>query len=351
MRVLIIRYQDFKRDSVPEKLLEILLDKKEKSLKGHAAPLKVCIDCTVQKILHDGKKKATGLETSLGNVSLGNAKLILAMGTLPPTTLMLNSFRHVATNIGKRYTAHFMSGIFARVPRVNFLNHKDFGDLEMAAFYIPGVNRKSNHQFHIQLVAISDTDPDINAKDSSQFYPALHTPQYEQLSTSKEHVIIACSALGQMDHCNEENWLRLNGDGDITTNVDLQSITNKVDDELWDTMDSTVFKVIEQEIACRGNNVEYWHPGASNSGSWKKAKPTRDMIRKHATFHEASTMWIGADDAAPVGLDYRPKGVDNVYVTGGSLHPTGASWNPTGVMVAMAMHLGDLLEQKIKICS
>ena len=274
------------------------------------------------------------------------------MGTLPPTTLMLNSFPQL-TNIGKRYTAHFVTGIFARVPRVSFPNHIDFGDLEMAAFYIPGVSRKSNQQFHIQLVAIGDTNPNINVKDASQFYPALHTPLHEQLLTSKEHVIIACSALGQMDHRNEKNWLRLNGDGDITTNVDLQSITNEVDDELWDTMDAAVFKVIEQEIAHGDSNVEYWHPGTSDSGSWKKAKPTRDVIRKHATFHEASTMWIGGkeDNAAPVGLDYRPKGVENVYVTGGSLYPTGASWNPTGVMVAMAMHLGDLLEQKmVKNC-
>ena len=328
-----------------------MLDKRDSK-----APLKICIDCTVKKILHDGKK-ATALETSLGNLSLGNAKLILAMGTLPPTTLMLNSFPKIdfpqLANIGERYTAHFMTGIFARVPRAIFRNHNYFGDLEMAAFYIAGVNKKSNHQFHIQVVAIGDTDPDNNAKDIFQFYPALHTPQPAQLSTSKEHVIIACSALGQMDHRNKENWVRLNDDDDdVTTNVTLQSVTNEVDDELWDTMDDAIFKVIEQGIAHRTNTVEYWHPDTagktcpSDSLPWKKDRPARDVIRKPATFHEASTMWIGGkqDKAAPVDSDYRPKGVDNVYITGASLYPTGASWNPTGVMVAMAMHLGDLLE-------
>ena len=326
-----------------------MLDKKETPGK-----LQICTDCTVKRIIHNGKK-ATDLETSLGNLSLGDAKLILAMGTLPPTTLMLNSFPKAdfpqLANIGERYTAHFMTGFYARVPRVNFLCHNDFGDLEMAAFYIAGVSKKSNHQFHIQLVAIGDTDPDKNAKDTSQFYPALHAPQHAQLSTSKEHVIIACSALGQMDHRNEENWLHLNDDDDdITANVTLQSVTNDVDDELWDTMDDAVFKVIEQEIAHRADIVEYWHDPAENclSGSWRKEKPTREAIRKSGTVHEASTMWIGGkeDKAAPVDLDYRPKGVDNVYVTGASLYPTGASWNPTGVMVAMAMHLGDLLEPK-----
>ena len=74
------------------------------------------------------------------------------------------------------------------------------------------------------------------------------------------------------------------------------------------------------------------------------------MICKEATVHEASTMWIGGEQekAAPVGLDYHPKGVDNVYITGGFLYSTGASWNPTDVMAAMAMHLGDLLEPKRK---
>ena len=339
------RYQEFQKDAVPEKLLGLLLDKKESPRK---APLKICIDCTVKKILYNGKK-ATALETSLGNLSLGNAKLILAMGTLPPTTLMLNSFPKVdfpqLANIGERYTAHFITKIVARVPRVLFLHHKEFGILEMAAFYISGVNKKSNHQFHIQIMAIGDTDPVNSSEDTFKFYPGKTASQ--QLSTSAEHVMISCAALGEMDHHNEENWFRLNDGDDVTTNVTLQSVTNKVDNELWDTMDRVTFQVIEKEIAHEAKNVEYWHP-VGNSGSWEKIQPTTDMIRKQATVHEASTMWIGGkqDKAAPVDLDYRPKGVDNVYITGASLYPTGASWNPTGVMVGMAMDLADLIEPK-----
>ena len=336
------RYQELRKDSVPEKLLEILLDKEEKSLKGCAAPLKICIDCIVKKILHDGEK-ATDLETNLGNISLGNAKLILAMGTLPSTTLMLNSFPQLA-NIGKRYTAHFITRITARVPRVNFPSHNDFGDLEMAAFYIAGVNEESNHQFHIQVMAIGDISPENNAKDTFQFFPDIATlPTPHQLSSSKEHVIISCTSFGQMDHQNKENQFYLNNGDDITTNVTLHSVLNKKDDELWDTMDNVTFQVIEEEIAHGASNTEYWHP---DSGEWKNEKPSARIIRVPATVNEASTMWIGGkeDDTAPVDLDYRPKGVGNVYITGASLYPTGASWNPTGVMVAMAMHLGGLLE-------
>ena len=54
-------------------------------------------------------------------------------------------------------------------------------------------------------------------------------------------------------------------------------------------------------------------------------------------------MWIGKDEDSPVDLDYKFRGVENVYLTGGALWPTGASWNPTCTMTALAMHLGDRL--------
>ena len=54
-------------------------------------------------------------------------------------------------------------------------------------------------------------------------------------------------------------------------------------------------------------------------------------------------MWIGEDQNSVVGLDYRPHGVENVYVTGGSLWPTSGSWNPTLTMVALSQHLADTL--------
>jgi len=329
--------------------LDIILTK---SSSADMAPLKVRTNCTVKKIQHDGGK-ATILETSQGNLKLGEAKLVLAMGTLPPTTLMLNSFSKSQfpqlVNIGQRYTCHFITGVTARIPRTIIDQKSELSDLEMAAMYVAGVSKKSNHQFHLQMAAMSDTDPVKNAKDAFQFYPDIAAfPSADQLSTSTEHVIIACATLGQLDHHNKENWYQLNDGDDVTTNATLQSVTNKTDEEVWDTMDDATFQVIEQEIASGAKHVEYWHPVGS-SGSWKKTRPTVEMIRVPATVHEASTMWMGGDDEeAPVCLDYRPKGVENVYITGAALYPTGASWNPTGVMVALAMHLGDILEPKKK---
>jgi len=325
-------------------MLELVMRKKfEKT-----APLKIYIECTVEKILHDGKK-ATTLKTNKGDLALGNAKLILAMGALPPTTLMLNSFPKtdfpLLANMGERFTSHFISSIIARVPYKKFPNSSNFGDLEIAAIYVAGVNKKSNLQFHIQLSAVQSDRPSESISDTIRHLPdVVAAPSYEQLATSRKHIVFVCACLGQLDHNNPDSWFRLNEYDDITCNTTLQVLANDRDNELWDTMDNTTFKILEEEIIL-GDKLEYWHP-EGNSGSWKDVRPTKEMIRVPGLVHEASTMWIGDDDKAPVGLDYRPKGVENVYITGGSLWPTGASWNPTPTMVSLAMHLADNLEPK-----
>ena len=49
-------------------------------------------------------------------------------------------------------------------------------------------------------------------------------------------------------------------------------------------------------------------------------------------------MWIGDRNytESPVTYDYRLRGIENVYITGGS-------WNPVLTIVAMAMHLADII--------
>ena len=61
--------------------------------------------------------------------------------------------------------------------------------------------------------------------------------------------------------------------------------------------------------------------------------------------HEGSTLWIGDETSgeSPAEMNYRLRGVDNVYVTGGALWPASGSWNPTVTMVALAQDLADQL--------
>ena len=338
------RQIDFSKYAVVGPLLsKIILSKLMKE------PLKdqrimVVINCVVKMINHNGSKAAF-LETSKGNFKLGNAKLILAMGTLPPTTLMLNSFSKVdfplMKNIGERFTAHFISSIVARVPAKSFSNFENFGSLEMSATYIAGKEQKSTHQFHIQLSVIYDNTPIDNIFDTLRHLPDVVTASsIKQLTTSKDYVIFVCAVLGELDHKNDLNWFRKNKDHDVTSNATLQMVGNSNDNIVWDAMEDSTFQTLEI-LAPIATDLEYWH--SNLDGHWEKKRPTTEMIRVPGTVHEASTMWFGKDEESPVDLEYRFKGVENVYLTGASLWPTGGSWNPTCVMAGLSMHLADIL--------
>lgn len=352
------RNEDYQKFSASGPLLNILLATKYNSSKeGKDPPLKIVTNCLVTKIRQENGR-ATYLETTKNDFTLGNAKLILAMGTLPPTTLMLNSFPASSfgqlSNVGKRFTSHFISSIIARVAVDDMensllyvgLRERALGKLEMGALYIAGENTESKHQFHIQLTAVIDETPIENIYDTFRHLPdVVAAPSLEQLLSSKDppHVVFVCACLGQLDHDNKDNWFQLNDHQDLSSNATLQVVANEKDNQLWDTMDETTFSLLTKYLAAP-DKLEYWH----SDGTWKKDQPPKDQIRVPGLVHEASTMWIGndQDQQSPVDLDYRFRGVENVYLTGGALWPTGASWNPTCAMTAMAMHLADKLGKK-----
>lgn len=337
---------DFDKFSTPGPLLAIIDKQRKLAQKGKGSPLKVMTDCAVTRILQqDGK--ATALETTQGIVNIGDSKVILGMGTLPPTTLILNSFPQVK-NAGERFTAHFISAVVARVPREDYEFYTEIAELELAAIYMAGVDKKTQGQYHIQLTALSDKNPEENAETAARHMPdVVATASPEQMLTSKDYVIFVCAVLGELDYRNQNNWFRKTDDGDLTTNVLLQVLENENDLSVWDTMDEGTFQALEKVLSPKGESrVEYWHSTPDGSGSWLQKRPSVEQIRVPGLVHEGSTMWIGDDDNAVVGLDYRPKGVENVYVTGASLWPTGASWNPTMTMVGFAQHLADILTEQ-----
>ncbi len=297
--------------------------------------VKLLTECEVSKIIMD-QDKASGLVTSKGTLPLGQAKLILAMSTLPSTILTLNSLSPAVHGIGTRFTAHFATYIFARVPCEG--NYAAFAldplpeHLELAAFYIAGVSEKSRHQFHIQLNAVSIAGNEKPNLDKMRHL--LKTPKDEMIETCHNHIVFVCATLGQVDHNNPNNQFYL----DETTGQQFLHFTaNDTDKELWDTMDRTTFQVLEH---LSPNQIEYWN---SDFRKWQEGRPSKDQIQHKSLVHPASTMWISNDASSPVSLDYTVRGMDNVYLTGGALWPTAGSWNPTCAMTALAMHLADCL--------
>ena len=312
--------------------------------------IKAVTCCLVEKIHHE-IGKATSLETSKGTFFLGGAKLILAMSTLPSTTLMLNSFPpssfELLRGIGQRFTAHFASYIYARIPlgAMQLLEERAAKKVDMAAVYIAGENNKSKHHFHIQLNAVAVFGEKRPDKDYDVMRNLLKTPRKEMLDSCKDHVVFVCASLGEVDHNNPFNTFCLNADQVFTCNATLHFAMNDKDRALWDTMDETTFNILEQLSPTK--TVEFWN---SEAKCWKTDRPPNGQIRSKNLVHPASTMWIGEDaSSSPVNLHYQFRGVENVFLTGGALWPTGGSWNPTCTMTAMAMDLGDRLSLKSKL--
>jgi hypothetical protein len=208
---------DFQKFSVPGALLSLATKQAQLYSDGKGAPLSIVTQCVVERILQqDGC--ATALQTSRGILPLGDAKLILAMGTLPPTTLVRNSFPQ-ATEVGKRFAAHFITAIVARVPREDLEPVSGFGDLEIGACYVAGIGRDYTQQYHIQLSALWDKNPAQNAGIALRYMPdVVATASMAQLQSSSDHVLFVCAVLGELDYRNPNNWFLKNPqDSDPTT--------------------------------------------------------------------------------------------------------------------------------------
>jgi choline dehydrogenase-like flavoprotein len=269
------------------------------------------------------------------------------MSTLPATTLVLNSFGNSEfpklSNVGKRFTAHFVSTLIARVPR-HILSHADHvHEAELGAVYISGM--KDEAQYHLQLsgVAYAQCQDESVIHGICKKYSANSIPR-ECIDVSQDFVVVSCSSLGELDYKNKRNQFNLTNNGQcLTTNGQLTLHLNDQDKQLWDLMDSITSQVMSKlSPSAHGDGLEYWH---ESDKSWRNDAPPLLQIRSKFLVHDASTMWIGisGDTEAPVSLGYRLQGTDNVYITGGALWPTGGSWNPVLTIVAMAMHLADTM--------
>jgi len=309
---------------------------------GKSRKLQIVANCSVRRV-HQRGDRVTTLDTSRGIMNLGEAKLILAMGTISSAELILNSFPQI-WRAGRRLTAHFISLVVARIRRSDFKFHRSLASLELGAVYIAGIDEATQGQYHIQLSAISDEDPFKNIESASRYMPdAVAAPTLEQLSGSAQHVVFVCAAIGEMDHLNKENWMRTDGNIEPPANTIIQLIANERDAMVWNVMDETTFSTLEDILSPGGaSRVEYWH---EQNNCWRAERPGVRQIRIPAAVHEASTLWIGGDDDAVVGLDYRLQSLDNIYVTGAGLWPRNGSWNPTLTTVALSQHLADKLTQ------
>jgi len=341
---------DFQKFSTPGPLLDLALKYKDR--------FHIAANCLVEKIItyrnpaedstdgDDGSVEAVALQTSRGVLPLLNANLILAIGSLPPATLINNSsFPATPKQEWGRFSSHVISSIVARVPRSSFPSAADYQSLELAACYVGGIaNESFKQQFHIQLSALSDKDPQKNMAIALRYMPdVVATANQQQLQDSQDYVVFVCACLAELDH-SKNRFTPNPQDSDITTNSLLHIEKTPIDEQTWTAMDEATFGMLETVLGANGD-IEYWHPpNALDLGDGKFVKTERPKYyRVNGMVHESSTLFIGDEPTAPVNLDYRLRGSSNVFITGGALWPRGGSWNPTMTMVALAQNLADNL--------
>lgn len=320
------------------------LHEKQKALAkdGKGQALTIVDRCIVQRLLHDGCGTTIAIETSRGTLAVGPAKVVLAMGTIPPTTLLMNSFKDQMPNAGKRYTGHFMSHVTARVKRSAF---RDLSPLEIGATYLDGKDQ-AGYQYHVQTSAFAVSNPADDMGTMEREYPdAAAAPSMQQLIGSEDYVVFVCATLGEVSEKNPNNWIRRNDEQNPTTNISLQLIPGEEEMRLWKVLDEATYQSIQAMTTSGGTpEIEYWIDAPGGEGSWSTSRPGPDQIRLNIVVHEASPLWVGTDPhTSVVGTDYRPHGVKNVYVTGAALFPTSGSWNPTLTMCGLAQDLADRL--------
>ena len=317
------------------------LQQRQKALaaQGQACELHIVDRCTVDLLLHDGDGRVTTLETGCGPIRVGDAKIVLAMGAIPSATLLMNAFGALLPHAGKRYTGHLMSRVTARVKRSAF---REAGALELGAHVLHG-RADNGLQYQVQVSAFASRDPVRDAATIAAEAPDA-VPSLAQLQESEHWVLFVCTALGEIGEENCENWMRLDGGADPATNITLQLQAGPMETALWDVMDDAICQTM---VALAGRDaaapaaVEYWIDEGS-SGCWQGVRPPRRQVRSHLVLDEASPLWIGEDPSSSVvGLDYRPHGVRNVYVTGAALFPTAGAWNPTLAVCGLAQDLAD----------
>ncbi|KAK7691523.1 hypothetical protein QCA50_004922 [Cerrena zonata] len=357
----------FDKFSTPGPLLKIYEQQRHKAKVNKGHPLAIATDTVVERFEldpNDPKHRPNVLYTSRGALSFPNTKtnIILAAGVFPSTTILMNSIGdNLAGRAGSRVGGHFISHITARFPIAEpsgsdgFLPH-----LEIGASYLAGKDPSNRLQYHIQITAIHSPSPETDAEDAARLcpdYAAAATA--EQLAGSERHIVLVCATLGELNEENPHSWVVHNpASQDVTTNVRLQVLPDEKTDSLQRVMEKATYDAIKVMAGDQADSIEYWHDviverrdkdsqrdavTIKSHPGWKRNKPPADMVRVPGLVHETSTLYMSdnleKDKNASVDSQYRPRGCDNVFVTGGAIFPTSGSWNPTLTMCGFAQDL------------
>ncbi|MGW7197586.1 GMC oxidoreductase [Streptomyces chryseus] len=299
---------------------------------GHPGTVDIVTRCPVERLVHeDGRVVAVA--TADGVVGVGDAQVVLALGTLESTRLVLRSLparlHHGAgTNLGAN-TASFFT---CRLPRDTFPGLSE-ERAELAALYVDGATPE--REFHLHVTACATTDRGRDLGRVYRLMPDMFGDGTPQRVSDPDHVVMLVHGLAQLagDPASPTaSSVTLAEDGATVGTYRLAP----ADLAVWDAMDDAADRLTRHLAGDAA--LEYWHP---EEGSWSTVPPARRMP---FAYHEAGTLRMGdtPDDSVTDHFG-RLHAAANVHVLGGASFPTRGSWNPFLTMTALSLRLADHL--------
>ncbi|GAB3834564.1 hypothetical protein GCM10027610_030430 [Dactylosporangium cerinum] len=282
--------------------------------------------CHVRRVRFEGRR-AVALETGLGTLPTGPARVILALGTTEATRLMLDSLPAAADRVGRNLAGNTASWFACRVPRSAFPGLSE-DHAELAALYVDAAT--GDRQFHLHVSASATADPDRDLEEIYRLMPDMFGRGTPERVCDPGHVVILVHGLAELAASHAEPASRISVDSDGVTVGTFR--LGPADRAVWDAMDRAAADLISLMVG--DAETEYW---SHADQAWVDEVPADR--RMPFAVHETGTLWMGGRPDAVTDLDGRLHDADNVYVTGGALFPTRGSWNPMLTMTALCLRL------------
>jgi choline dehydrogenase-like flavoprotein len=297
------------------------------------------------------ERRVVSIETNQGSVRVpGNAKVIIALGTIESIRLALVSFGDIPApayaRLGTNFMAHLRSNLDIRIPRSVLANLPSTAKaLQAAALFVKGrhtfAGTGDQATFHLQITASGLGSVGGNS-EAELFKKIPDIDTYEKHRNANDsHVVMTIRAIGEMQPHNPGSRVTLDPGSAEQDEFGMQRALVAIADprepavraanpkaardaELWSAMDQASKDV------------------AKLFGVTSPPEPARDGLG--TTHHETGGLYMGDETSDSVALpDCRVRHTTNAFVVGPALFPTIGSPNPMLTGIALARRLGDQL--------
>lgn len=272
--------------------------------------------------------------------------VVLSASAIESTRLALHSFPTAL--MGRNLMAHTRSDFTVRIRRSAFPQLP--AHVQTAAFLVRGA--APTGRFHLQITASTSR----NGSDELLFrmVPDMDQLQQHLENTDPDWITITVRGIGETHGDRTSavpnpsgNWVNLSPWDVDTRGVPRAYVEIKLNNDdaaTWAAMDNSALALV-QSVAGSTDGIEYHYDGGWRSQPFPLSRPFPEWHRGlGSTFHEAGTLWMGADSSSSVT---DPSGrfhhISNAYVCDQSAFPTVGSVNPVLTGLTLAKRLAGQL--------